>query len=73
MNLIEATQTLLDYQAKLKQEILDLRALACEKAAVVRKIDEIVTAQDIAELQIQKDVNQAYSLKGISNIVFKGK
>jgi hypothetical protein len=70
MNLIEATETLLTYQAKLKQEILDLRAQACSKAAIVRKIDEIVTDQDVAELQSQKEVEKAYSLKGISDIVF---
>ena len=70
MDLIKATETLINYQSKLKQEVLDLRKLACEKAAIVRQIDDIVSSQDITNLQEHKKIEEAYSIKELDSIIF---
>ena len=65
-----ATQTLLTYKVKLKQEILDLRKLACEKAEIVRTIEKAITDEDIEKLKEFLSLETAYSIKGIDHLIY---
>ncbi len=65
-----ATQILIDYQQSLSQKVLELRAEACRLAAIARSISSTISEQDIKELKEHLELEQAYSLKGISNLLF---
>jgi N-methylhydantoinase B/oxoprolinase/acetone carboxylase alpha subunit len=68
---LEATHILLNYKKQLEQEILDLRAQACQKAAIKRAIEKAVSEDDEQELLNFLSLQEAYSLKGISDLIFK--
>ena len=70
---ISATKILLDYKIKLKQEILDLRKLACEKAEIVRTIEKAISEEDIKELNEFLSIQEAFSIKGIDHLIFNKK
>ena len=70
MQNIEATQVLLKYKDKLKQEILDLRAQACDKASIVRSIEKCISSQDEQDLIDFLTIQESYSIKGLDKLIF---
>lgn len=70
MENIEAVRILVNYKDKLEKDILDLRAKACEKAAIKRNIEKVLSSDDIKQLEEWDQLQSAYSIKGISQNIF---
>lgn len=60
---VDSVEMLLEYQKILEREVLELRALACEKAEKVRKIKRTITTEQMAEVEEKKTMEDAWSGK----------
>jgi hypothetical protein len=76
-NSTQSAEFLIEFAELLEKEVLDLRALACEKAAKARAVRELIPLEQVQAVQEQKDANQAWSLNGhgknIMDLISNGK
>ncbi len=67
----KAAEMLLEYRKHLDEQVLKLRAQACELAAKSRVISKLISAEQVQEVEEQKEADEAWSLEGVVDLIKK--
>lgn len=66
----KSAEYLLEFAQLLEKEVLDLRAVACEKAAKARSIRKLIPEEQLQEVEEQKEADEAWSMgNGLIDII----
>ena len=65
----KSTELLLEYKKLLDEQILKLRAEACELAAKSREIGKLISADKVQEVEEQKEADKGWSGKGVFTLM----
>lgn len=64
----KAAELLLEYKQHLETQVLELRARACELAAKAREIGKLIPAEQVQEVEEQKEANEAWSFSNMPQL-----